>query len=101
MSVRMFKVGEIGIHKGYVVRVEALERKFAKGLEYMKIKDVSEFNPMLTMFPLYGPNASPVKAPKLKFGSSGSVERADEAIKRLEEEVATRLKMIQAIKDSR
>jgi len=103
MGVRMFKVGEVCVHKGYICRVDAVERVITgqngyPSRAYMGIKDGTEFNPTLTMTPLYGPDGEPVKKPKPKQDASGAVEYAHHAVESMETEVARLQKRIALLK---
>ena len=87
-SVRMFEVGDICVHKGYICRVDAVKRQITgdttPSLSYMNVKDGTEFNPTLVMTPLFGPNGDPVKKAKPMTAPSGAARRASEAIAELE-----------------
>ena len=85
-KLRMFKVGELCVHKGYICRVEKVERNIAKGL--FGVKDGTEFNPILTMTPLYKPDGEPVKKAKSKQDASGAVSRVSEEMADIEKQVA-------------
>ena len=103
MSVRKFKVGEVCVHKGFICRVDAVERVITgqngyPSRAYMGIKDGTEFNPTLTMTPLYGPDGEPVKKAKPKQDASGAVEYAQDVLKDTEAEVARLQKRIALLK---
>ena len=87
MSVRTFNIGELCVFRKKVCRVLKVERNFAKGLEYMGVKDGTEFNPSLTLLPLYGVDNKPIKKPKEVVAISGSVEYVKDEIKKLKREV--------------
>lgn len=92
MSVRIFKVGDICVHNGFICRVDAVERQITgqnvPSRAYMGIKDGTEFNPTLTMTPLFGPGGKPVKKPKTRKDASGAVEYAQDQATKWEEEAA-------------
>lgn len=103
MSVRMFKVGDYCIHKGFICRVDAVERVITgqngyPSRAYMGIKDGTEFNPTLTMTPLYGPDGEPVKKPKPRQAASGAVEYPQHEMENMEAEVARLQKLIAILK---
>ena len=93
MSVRMFKVGDVCVHKGFICRVDAVEReitgKTCPSRAYMGIKDGTEFNPTLTMTPLYGQHGEPVKKAKTRKAPPGAVEYAQHQVEQWEEEAAS------------
>ena len=102
-QVRMFKVGETCFHKGFICRVDAVERVITgqngyPSRAYMGIKDGTEFNPTLTLTPLYGPDGEPVKKPKQRKDASGAVDYADYALESMETEVALLQKRIALLK---
>ena len=92
-SVRSFSVGELCIHKGYICRVDGVKREIT-GYEghpsraYMGIPDGTEFNPTLTLTPLYGPDDKPVKGAKTRKESSGAVRRIQEEVQELKDGIA-------------
>lgn len=96
--VRMFKVGDIVVHKGYVCRVAEVKRKFSEGLGYMGIKDGQEFNPTVTMIPLYGPDGEPVKKAGVRTASSGAVFSAKEEAADIEREILRKKKRLELLK---
>jgi hypothetical protein len=87
----MFSVGDLCLHKGYICRVTEVTRDFAgvtrPSLEYMGVKDGTEFNPTLKLMPLYRPNGQPVKNPKPRTAVSGSVEYASVAVADMKEKI--------------
>lgn len=92
-NVRMFEVGEYCVHRGYICRVDAVERNITgqnghPSRAYMGIKDGTEFNPTLTMTPLYKPDGEPVKNAKPKQDVSGAVSRVSEEIADIERQIA-------------
>lgn len=92
-NVRMFVVGDLCVHRGYICRVDAVERNITgqnghPSRAYMGIKDGTEFNPTLTMTPLYGPDGEPVKKAKPRQDASGAVSRASEEIEDIERQIA-------------
>lgn len=88
MSVRRFKVGELCLHRGRICRVLKVERNFFMGHEYMGIKDGTEYNPSLTLLPLYGTDNQPVKKPRQVVTISGSVESVADTITQLKHDIA-------------
>lgn len=99
----MFKVGDFCVHKGFICRVDAVERVITgqngyPSRAYMGIKDGTEFNPTLTMTPLYGPDGEPVKKPKPRKDASGAVEYPQAELRALETEVARLQKRIALLK---
>lgn len=84
-KVRMFEVGEMCVHKGYICRVEKVERNIAKGL--YGVKDGTEFNPWLTITPLIGPGGNSAKAASKKRIVSGAVDTIAEAEKKIHNEI--------------
>jgi hypothetical protein len=101
-KVRMFEVGEICVHKGFICRVDAVERNITgqngrTSLAYMNIEDGTELNPTLTMTPLYGPNGEPVKKAKPRKDASGAVEYALDAVKGMEIEIARLNKLVNLV----
>jgi hypothetical protein len=87
MSVRNFKVDELCLYRGKICRVLKVERNFYKGLEYMGIKDGTEYNPSLTLLPLYGVDNKPVKKPKEVVAISGSVEYVLDTVEQLKRDI--------------
>lgn len=81
--VKLFKVGDKCVHEGIIYRVEAVERKFAKGLTHMGVKDGTEFNPTLTLIPMYGRDGEPVKAGERCKESAGAVRSVTEEIREM------------------
>ena len=102
MGVREFAVGEVCIHKGFICRVDAVERRITGQNEpsraYMGVPDGTEFNPTLTMTPLYGPDGEPVKKAKPRKDASGAVERASDMVAHMETEIALLQKRISLLK---
>jgi hypothetical protein len=98
MAVCMFEVGEICVYKGYICRVSQVERVFAKGMMYMNIPDGYEFNPTLTMIPLYAPDGKPVKKTTPRSAPSGAVHRADYEIQQLEATIEVSKKKVELLK---
>lgn len=92
MSVREFAVGEVCVHRFFICRVAAVERRITGQNEpsraYMGVPDGTELNPILTMTALYGPDGEPVKNAKPRKDASGAVARASEEMAHLEAEVA-------------
>lgn len=92
MSVRMFKVGEICVYKGFICRVDAVERQITgqnrPSHAYMGTPDGTEFNPTLTMTPLYGPDGEPVKKAKPRKAASGAADYAKYQIAEWERQAA-------------
>ena len=100
MSVRRFKIGEVCVHKGFICRVDALERNIY-GVTCPSgygIKDGTEVNPTLTLTALYGPDGEPVKNAKSRKAISGNVEYAQDVLKDAEAEVARLQKHIALLK---
>lgn len=92
-KVRMFAVGDVCVHKGFICRVDAVERNITgqnghPSRAYMGIKDGTEFNPTLTMTPLYKPDGEPVKKAKPRQDASGAVTRVSEEIADIERQIA-------------
>ncbi len=91
-QVRTFEIGEICVHKGFICRVDAVERHITgvtqPSLAYMGIKDGTELNPDLTLMPLYGPDGEPVKKAKRRKAVSGAVDYAHEALTMMEQQSA-------------
>jgi hypothetical protein len=81
----MFEVGELCVHKGYICRVETVDRNIANGL--YGVKDGTEFNPMLTITPLIGPGGNSAKAASKKRVSSGAVNTIAEAEKEIHDQI--------------
>ena len=100
MSVRMFNVGEICVYGDFVCRVDAVERQITgqshPSLAYMKVPDGTEFNPKLTLTPLYGPEGEPVKKAKPRQAFSGEVARLSEKLAEVQREIE-RLQKITAL----
>lgn len=99
-GIRRYEIGEICIHKGFICRVTQVERKFAKGFAYMNIPDGTEFQPTITMMPLYGPKNELVKKPKSKVDAAGAVQSYDAALLELEAEqalLAQRIELLRAM----
>ena len=91
-QVRMFEIGEICVHNGFICRVDAVERDIPgvtrSSLAYMGIKDGTELNPTLTLTTLYGPDGEPVKKPKRRTAISGAVDYVHEALATMEQQSA-------------
>jgi len=91
-DVRMFDVGDLCIHKSAICRVDAVTRNITgtesyPSLAYMGVKDGTEFNPTLTLTPLYGPDGEPVKRAKSRQASSGAVASVAESRRDIEQQV--------------
>jgi hypothetical protein len=100
MSVRRFKIGNVCVHKGFICRVDAVERNIY-GVTCPSgygIKDGTEVNPTLTLTALYGPDGEPVKNAKSRKAISGYVKHAQQALKDAEAEVARLQKHIALLK---
>jgi hypothetical protein len=99
MAVRRFKVGDLCVHRGFICRVDRVEREFAKGLSYMGVKDGTEFNPTLYMTPLYGVTGDPVKKVKVRSACSGSVGYAHMEVLEMENQVRVLQKKIALLRE--
>ena len=89
-KVRMFEVGEICVHKGYICRVDASERCIVgvtRSSSYA-IEDGTELNPTLTLTPLYGPDGEPAKNAKSRKAVSGAVEYVHDVLAEMERRIA-------------
>lgn len=84
---RTFKVDDLCLYRGKICRVLEVEPNLAKGLGYMGIKDGTEFNPFLTLLPLYGVDNKRVKTPREVIVVSGSVESAADTLKKLKRDI--------------
>jgi hypothetical protein len=103
MSIIMFNVGEVCVHRGYICRVDAVERIITgqngyPSRAYMGIEDGTELNPILTLTPLYGPDGEPVKDAKTRKGTSGAAVRVQDALKDKEAEVARLQKIMDLLR---
>lgn len=92
-SVRRFSVGELCIHRGYICRVDEVKREITgyeghPSREYMGIPDGTEFNPTLTLTPLYGLDDKPVHGAKTRKEASGAVRRIQEEVQDLKDGIA-------------
>lgn len=99
--MRKFKIGDVCVHKGFICRVDAVERNIY-GVTCPSgygIKDGTELNPTLTLTALYGPDGEPVKNAKSRKAISGHVEHAQQALQDTEAEVARLQKRIALLKD--
>lgn len=70
-----YRVGDLCIHKGFLCRVDKIERVFSSGTEY---------NPNLTLTALFTPAGEPVKKASVRKACSGGTERADKVLREME-----------------
>lgn len=91
-KARSFELGDVCIHDGFICRVDAVERNFARGL--YGVKDGTELNPWLTLTPLYGPDNKPISEREPHKASSGAVERlAEEVVRITNEQIANQKRL--------
>ncbi len=77
-----YRVGDLCIHKGFLCRVDKIERVFSKG-QY-GVPDGTEYNPNLTLTALFTPAGEPVKKAIVRKVCSGGTERADKVLREME-----------------
>lgn len=77
-----YRVGDLCIHKGFLCRVDKIERVFSKG-QY-GVPDGTEYNPNLTLTALFTPAGEPVKKASVRKACSGGTERADKVLLEME-----------------
>lgn len=100
---RHLKVGDLCIHKGSICRVTAVERQItgqnAPSRAYMGIPDGTEFNPNLTLTPLYGPKGTPVRKAKSRTASAGSVTSVQNEVKDLKDKIGSMQKRLALLQE--
>ena len=102
MGTINFDVGDFCAHKGFICRVDEVAPQVTgitcPSRAYMGIPDGTEFNPTLTMTPLWNLEGVPVKNPKPRKDASGAVTRVSWEISELESHIVELQKKLQFLK---